>query len=449
VAAKRAPLRVAADGGLGAASGGSPSIVGEQAAALGAPLLSSAHDAGETALAARHPDGVDVRLTSGRTARVELLRHADGVLARVQRPLSSDWLWAWLHSLWEDEAQAPGPAAPAAWRAQRAFTEDYGRALTRRLAGRRRSVLLLHDYQLACVPAWLREHGQRVPSAVALHTAWPDVPAFRLLPRFMRRDVLAGLLAADAVVFLARRWAQRFRACVASELGDEEAERARVVVAPLGPDPDALEPASPSPLLRKWVGERPLVVHCGRTDPIKDAPGAVDAFALAARRDGRVAGARMLVRAVPHHLDVAANRRYAARLSAAVERANAEGAEPAVRVAESEDRAQALAELARADVVVANSVVDGENLVALEAALVNRRAAPLVLSEGCGAAELLGSASLVVRPGDVEGTAAAIAEALAMPPARRRELAERRRALAAEWTPQRWTRTIVDAVAPA
>jgi trehalose 6-phosphate synthase len=444
VAAKRAPLRVTADGRLAPAAGGSPGVAGEQAAVLGAPLVASAHGPGEAALAARHPGGVYMALASGRSARVELLRHAEGVLDAVQRPLSSEWLWAWLHSLWPEEGEVEAPAARAAWSALRTFTADYGRALVRQVAARPRGAILLHDYQLACVPSWLRAHGHRVPSAVVLHTAWPEVRSFRMLPRFMRRELLTGLLVADAVVFLARRWAERFRTCVADELGDAAATAARVIVAPYGPDAAGLAVAPASPLLREWAGDAPLVVHCGRTDPIKDAPRAVEAFALAARRDSRSADARMLVRAVPHHLDVAANRGYAERLRSAARRAG-----PAVRVVEGEGRGQALAELARADVVVVNSTADGQNLVALETALVNDRGAPLVLSEGCGAAELLGPASLVVPPGDVEATARAIAEALSLPVARRRELAERRRALARACTPERWTRALLEAAAPA
>lgn len=76
---------------------------------------------------------------------------------------------------------------------------------------------------------------------------------------------------------------------------------------------------------------------------------------------------------------------------------------------------QALAGMRMADVVLVNSIVDGMNLVAKEAVTVNERNAVLVLSEGAGAYQQLGEFAISVGAADVDGTAKAPEQALAMP----------------------------------
>jgi trehalose 6-phosphate synthase len=86
-----------------------------------------------------------------------------------------------------------------------------------------------------------------------------------------------------------------------------------------------------------------------------------------------------------------------------------------VTVFHEQNRLQALAGLARADVLLVNSVADGMNLVVKEGAIINERDAVVVLSETAGAFEQLRGGVLPVEPLDVEGTAVALERALAMP----------------------------------
>ena len=67
------------------------------------------------------------------------------------------------------------------------------------------------------------------------------------------------------------------------------------------------------------------------------------------------------------------------------------------------------------DVLLVNPVMDGLNLVAKEAPLVNRRDGAVVLSTEAGAFEELGPWTVAVDPRDVQGQAAALAEAIALP----------------------------------
>jgi trehalose 6-phosphate synthase len=71
------------------------------------------------------------------------------------------------------------------------------------------------------------------------------------------------------------------------------------------------------------------------------------------------------------------------------------------------------------DVLLVNAVADGMNLVAKEAAVVNKRDGVLVLSENTGAHQELGASAVTVYPFDVRQQADALYEALTMPADRR------------------------------
>ena len=81
----------------------------------------------------------------------------------------------------------------------------------------------------------------------------------------------------------------------------------------------------------------------------------------------------------------------------------------------ADDFAGSVAAYKQFDVLLVNSVMDGLNLVAKEAPLVNTRDGVVVLSVNTGAFEEIGAWTIPVDPFDVESTASALEEALAVP----------------------------------
>jgi trehalose 6-phosphate synthase len=84
------------------------------------------------------------------------------------------------------------------------------------------------------------------------------------------------------------------------------------------------------------------------------------------------------------------------------------------------------------------------NLVAKEVPVLSERGCAVVLSYETGAADELGSDSLLVNPYDVSGTADALDAALRMPVAERRERTDRMAKVAARLPPSQW---LIDQVA--
>lgn len=154
------------------------------------------------------------------------------------------------------------------------------------------------------------------------------------------------MLSSTTIGFFAGRWTRNFLDCVTDLVPDADADadrgsglvrwrgrRCRVRTMPLGYSPLTLrgrKPRLPAGIA-EWVGQAPLVVHSGRTDPMKNAARAVRAFRLAVRSDEHLRGTKMLVRMNPNRLYVAANNDYVRRVEAAIAEANAELSPDVVR----------------------------------------------------------------------------------------------------------------------
>ncbi|MCO1575929.1 trehalose-6-phosphate synthase [Crossiella sp. SN42] len=396
----------------GAATG----VVSAMARRLGAgvPWISSATSDGDRQLARAHPDGFELAIGEGHTARVHLLEHRAEVFAAVQDRTSSGLLWQALHGVWDRWSEPTfDEGTRRDWAAMGEFCQDYADRIARVIGGEPGARVVLHDYQFTGLPARLRAAVPDVSICTVIHVAWPDPGQLRVLPRYMREEMIRGLLSSDLVVVLAERWARNILDC-AREFGGAELG-GRVVVQPLGYSPDLLRQAEFPPEDAQWAAGRPLVVHYGRTDPIKNAPRAIQAFRLALDGEPRLRESRLLVRAAPHHLGHTANLRYLEQLEAEAALTNKELGAETVRVVQVNDVAATFGAYAHADVLVANSVVDGQNVGPFEAAMLNDRLR-IVLSENAGAAEVLGEHVLVVNPFDVAEQAEALRRALLTSP---------------------------------
>jgi trehalose 6-phosphate synthase len=106
-----------------------------------------------------------------------------------------------------------------------------------------------------------------------------------------------------------------------------------------------------------------------------------------------------------------------------------------------------MAGLSIADVILVNPLIDGMNLVAKEAVVVNDKPGALILSETAGVYDQMADGVLPVAPADVIGTADAIAAALEMPAAERRARLDRLRAGVVDEDITWWLRQQMDDLA--
>ncbi len=465
LASKRAALSYDTDPGTGElrawlAPGGTGNVVAEQAGVLNVSWIASADSDDDRRAAAANPEGVTMRLHSGRDIRVRLIRHDERVFRSVQNHVTADLLWAANNYGWDRWTQPSFDAATrAGWSDFDRFTHDFADELLKSSATSADPLFLVHDYQLVRVPALLREQRPHAPILLFVHIPWPSADYWRVLPREARAGIVRDMLPATTIGFFADRWCRNFLDCVADLLPDARVDREAMTVErqghrtqlrtmPLGYSPltlDGRQPELPEGV-EEWAAGHRLVVHSGRTDPIKNAERAVRAFVLAAR-SGDLADVRMLVRMNPNRLYVPANADYVRRVEAAVSEANAALGPDTVRIHTDNDVNHTIACFRRADLLMFNSTVDGQNLSTFEAPLVNEHDADVILSEMCGAAEVLGPYCRTVNPFDLAEQAEAIGAALAQDDGERARSAARRREAARPWTLESWVRAQLDGLA--
>ena len=460
LASKRAVVTYAPDPDTGLlkawlAPGGTGNVVAEQAGYLDVSWIVSADTDDDHLASEQNPDGIVTELPSGREITVHPLRHKRETFRVVQDFLTAELMWAGNNYGW-DRWTTPtfGEETRTAWRAFDEFTEDYARELLARSADVADPVYLVHDYQLVLVPARIRAQRPDAPILHFVHIPWPSADYWRILPKPMRTGIVEGMLASDVIGFFADRWSRNFLACVEDLFPDAVVDReagtvtwrgrtCQVRTQVLGYSPETLHrrQSSMPEGIEEWAGDHRLVVHSGRTDPIKNGWRAVRAFVQAVKANPSLEGTRMLVRMNPNRLYVEANSDYVRRVEEEVVAANAELGADTVRTHCDNEVNHSFGCFERADLLVFNSTVDGQNLSVFEAPLVNRRDADVIMSEMLGAAEVLSGVCRSVNPFDVSEQAEAIAAALLASPEERAASALERREAAEPWTLERWVDT--------
>ena len=377
---------------------------------------------------------------------------------RAYNAIANRTLWFITHHLYDSALR---PVFDAAWRREWAAYVDVNAAFADALAeeAAEGAAVAVQDYHLFLVPALLRERRPDLRIAHFTHTPWSDPSCFAMLPDDVARDLLLGLLGSDAAGFQTARWAAAFLACCHEVLGDavtitddsvaHDGRTTRIDVHGIGVDGAELQDRAAQPdvaarlaALRSWARDRRIVLRIDRTELSKNIVRGLAAFQELLRTrpewHDRVVH---LAFAYPSRHDLPEYREYTAAVQRLAVTINDEfghaGWQP-VRLEVSDDYPRSLAAYAIADVLVANPVRDGMNLVAKEGPVLSLDGCALVLSREAGAAAELADDALVVNPFDVSQTADAIHRGLLMDPEERRARTKRLAALATALPPGDW-----------
>jgi trehalose-6-phosphate synthase len=149
----------------------------------------------------------------------------------------------------------------------------------------------VHDYQLCLVPQMLRDRGLACPIGFFLHVPFSSWETYRMLPR--REEIIQGMLGADVLGFHSYQHVDEFRrACL--RILDVESEpeaiplpahTVRLVVRPVGVDPEHIQTLASSETAQKELAELRARLHVehvilgvDRLDATKGIPHKLLAF---------------------------------------------------------------------------------------------------------------------------------------------------------------------------
>jgi trehalose 6-phosphate synthase/phosphatase len=389
---------------------------------VGWPGDVSRFDTNQRAIIERHL--VDIRTVPIYLSQAEITRYYES--------FSNGVLWPLFHYL-TDKVQRD------AWQNWKSYTQ-----VNRRFAEltakhyQPGDMIWVHDYQLALVPALLREMIPDAQIGFFLHIPFPSSEVFRILP--WREEILRGMMGADLIGFHTDSYLHHFRQSLLRVLSigsDGEAlqyngRQVRLGVFPMGIDADHFkrlaENASvvaEAEAIRKKAGNRKLLVGVDRLDYTKGLGRRMLALERLFERNASLRNRVRLIQVViPSRTKVDSYAQMRRQLDEIVGRIN--GAYSTVNSApihylyRSVTEQQLVALYRAADIMLVTPLRDGMNLVAKE--FVASRAdesGVLILSEFAGAADDLTEA-IQVNPYDLDRVASAIEQALVMPEEERR-----------------------------
>ena len=424
VVSNRGPIAYSEEDGKRVARRGAGGLV----TAL-APLVShhdvtwvaSALSEEDRAVAADGP--VDETAGDGSRYRLRLVAHPSEAYELFYNVVANPTLWFVQHGLW-DRKHDPGADLTRPWEGYLAVNRAFADAVVEELERQPDAAVFFHDYHLYLAPRFVRERRPEAALAHFVHIPWVDPEAWSVLPAQIVREIHAGLLANDVVGFHTQRWRQAFLSTCA-HLGLDPGE-SLVTAHPISIDPEEfIALAGSEPVLareRDLLSSRPerLILRVDRTDPSKNVVRGFEAFGLLLERRpdlrGRVGMLALLDpsrQEIPEYVE---ERRRIEEKAADLE-ARFPGA---LRLQIADDFPQSVAAYKQFDVLLVNAIMDGLNLVAKEAPLVNERDGVVVLSVNTGASEELSEWVIPVEPLDVELQADALEDALALPVEQRR-----------------------------
>lgn len=369
------------------------------------------------------------------------------VHADAYNGVANSVLWFVHHMLYQTPLEPSfGPEFRRQWASYEAYNRAFAEALAEEAAPG--ATVVVQDYHLTLVPGMLRELRDDLRIGHFSHTPWAPVDYFRMLPDDIAEQILQGMLGADRLGFLTRRWADAFTDCATRILGGTSGTR--IGVHGLGADADFLRERAGRPdvderlaALREQVGaDRKVIVRVDRTELSKNIVRGLRAYELLLETRPELREKVVHVAfAYPSRQDLAVYRDYTAEVSRVAETINARfgtaGWTPVV-LHVKDDFARSLAAYRLADVALVNPIRDGMNLVAKEIPVVSEDGCVLVLSREAGAYEELGDDALVVNPYDVSGTCEVLAAALAMSSEERAERTKRLAAAGTALPPGAW-----------
>jgi len=308
----------------------------------------------------------------------------------------------------------------------------------------REPIAWIQDYHLALVADSLRAARPELFIHQFLHVPCPPPEIFRLLPFGVCQALLRGLLGNDLLAFHTERYAVNFVDCAAQLLPGAVGDRGALAVRyggrttalgvyPISIDVDRFEAFAAAPeaaaraseLRQRYAwGDRQLGVSVDRIDYTKGILERLSALEVLWSSAPELRDRfTMLIVTAPSRTELRPYRVLEQDIEARVAALNARFGTatwtPIVVLSEAIPATELAAIYRAADLCLVSSLQDGMNLVAKEfvACQLDERGV-LVLSRFTGAAEEIEGAVLI-NPFNVDGVAAAIRSALAMPVAER------------------------------
>ena len=356
---------------------------------------------------------------------------------RYYNDISNDILWFLQHYLF-DPVYSPvfDKKFKDSWNlGYKVVNELYSSAMLDACIDEDDPLILLQDYHLYMVAMNIRARKPNAKIFHFIHIPWCAPDYMRLIPDYVRSDILSSLLCCDIVGLHNARYVDNLIRCFDEFLDvrvDYDSKQVftgervvRVRSYPISVDvEDLLEFSKSDPvkvaeekfLLKK--GDLKAIVRVDRAELSKNIIRGFNAYALLLEVNPEwLEKVKFFAYTYPSRTDISAYKKYTDEIKKTVaiinSRFGTDGWQP-IELEMTDDFPRSVASMKHFDVMLTNPIFDGMNLVAKEAALLNEKNGVIILSENAGAIDELGVGVVPVNPFDIDSTATALHESLGL-----------------------------------
>jgi len=369
---------------------------------------------------------------------IKLVDIPEPVYDRYYNVISNPLIWFIHHYMWDlNKNPSITTEIRAAWQdGYLAANRLFAKVAAEESLKHSNPIIMLQDYHLFSAAKYIRELTDKPFIFHFTHIPWPEPDYMTILPFEMRTEILMGMLANDLLGFQSRHYADNFLLCCESLLGlpvnwkrrkvrvgDREAH---IRTYPISIDHASLQRLSEredvlkyEARLRKEYKDMKIIMRTDRSDPSKNIVRGFWALDTLLTKHPELKGkVKFLALLYPTRENIKAYKDYSREIRTTVkeinERHKTDGWVP-IHLRMKDNYPESIAALKLYDVLLVNPIYDGMNLVAKEGPVVNKNNGVLLLSENAGASAELSTASLIINPFDIDGTADAMYQALMMP----------------------------------
>jgi len=319
-------------------------------------------------------------------------------------------------------------------------------------------LIMLQDYHLYLCPTYIREKLKKTFLSQFIHIPWPQTEYFSIIPEYMRKSIVEGLLSNNLLGFHIPRYVTNFlQAC--EEYADEvdydqgmvwhKDHVTHVKSYPISVDYAGIKEMAASPdvrekedLIRKIKGENFLIYRTDRADLSKNIIRGFRAYDLFLEKYPEYHGkVKFLTTGKPTRQQIDEYNEYYLRTKAIVDEVNTkygrDGWKPIEWIFKA-DYSLVVAAFKNYDCLIVNPIADGMNIVPKEASAVNENQGVLILSEKAGCFDELKSQVISVNPFDVSQTCQAFLQAIQMKRTERQERLGNLKEIVAKRTIYHW-----------
>lgn len=295
-------------------------------------------------------------------------------------------------------------------------------------------LIMLQDYHLYLCPTYIRKEMKKTFLSQFIHIPWPQSEYFSIIPEYMRKAIIEGLLSNNLLGFHIPRYVNNFlQTCEAygAQVDYEEGivryngQTTQVKSYPISIDYEGIKKMASSEevlkkenLIKEIKGDCFLFYRTDRADLSKNIIRGFQAYELFLHKYPQYQGkVKFLITGKPTRQQIREYHNYYHDIEDVIKDINVKYGTDDWKPIEfifKADYKLVVAAFKNYDCMIVNPIADGMNIVPKEASAVNQKEGVVILSEKAGCFEELKDNVLVVNPFDISQTAEAYHDAIIM-----------------------------------